>query len=64
MSPEQGRGGTLGPQSDIYALGIVLYEMLNGSRPSTRIPTEVVMMHLRNKPPPLQGSPDPVRPHS
>jgi serine/threonine-protein kinase len=58
MSPEQGRGVPLGPQSDLYAVGIVAYEMLMGRPPfEAAIPTEVVMMHLRNPPPPLQGVP-------
>lgn len=33
LSPEQVRGEAVTPQSDIYALGIVLYEMLSGGRP-------------------------------
>ena len=54
MSPEQGRGVPLDRRSDVYAVGIVLYEMLNGKPPfDGRIPTEVVMMHLRDKPAPL-----------
>ena len=61
MSPEQGRGGQLAAQSDIYALGIVLYEMLSGKPPfESNIPTEVVMMHIRDQPPPLQGVPEQV----
>ena len=33
FSPEQARGETATDASDIYALGIVLYEMLTGTRP-------------------------------
>ena len=35
MSPEQARGKPPSPQSDIYAVGIILYEMLTGERPFT-----------------------------
>jgi CheY-like chemotaxis protein len=53
MSPEQARGSTVGPASDIYSLGVLYFEMLSGKRPYTgKSPTEVMGKHL-NAPVPL-----------
>jgi serine/threonine protein kinase len=54
MAPEQWGVGTIGPQTDMYALGIVLYQMLSGQAPFSA-PTPVLMrMHLDEPPPPLR----------
>ena len=44
MSPEQVKGEPVGPQSDIFSLGVILYQMAAGRRPSAAAPPFEVMM--------------------
>jgi serine/threonine-protein kinase len=54
LSPEQARGQSVDGRSDIYSLGITLYEMLSGTRPYDGTTESSVMgKHLLGKRPPL-----------
>ena len=64
LSPEQARGAGVDQRSDLYSVGILLYEMLTGTVPFTGdSPVEIAMRHLSDtpRPPSLRAARHPAR---
>jgi serine/threonine protein kinase len=52
LSPEQAKGDPVGPKSDLYSLGVVLYHMLTGRVPfDDEDPIAITMKHVSELPP-------------
>ena len=51
LSPEQATGGLVGPHSDLYSLGVVLFEALTGELPyRAEDPVALAMQHVNERP--------------
>ncbi len=60
FSPEQAKGSITDAKSDLYSLGVVMYEMVTGTVPfDADTPVSVALMHIQEEPiPPIEKNPE------
>jgi serine/threonine protein kinase len=58
ISPEAAQGDRVDQRSDLYSLGVILYQMLSGEPPfESKKPVQLLMDHIKTSPPPLRSRP-------
>ena len=63
MSPEQAKGAAVDGRSDIFSLGVILYEMLSGKHPFSKItPIETLTSVIKDPPPAFSIKPKNINP--